>query len=272
MNLVLITPNIRSLERRCGLLALGLFLGVALHSSAADSTSNRPPARPTVTNSPSRLDYASFSIITSRNIFNPHRLPGIKETIRTNYTRPSRVDAFALVGTMAYDKGTFAFFDGASSEYRKVLTNSDMIAGYKISGIEPNLVKLVSGTNEIQMPVGMQLRRENGGAWHLAAASESDFGSRSDRSDRSFRRSRRDSESGATATSGGTAAAESDNGDEGDGPVVMVTSDAQVVLGDLRISDNGGTNAATSAPAGGDPNENPVLRAMRLRREQENGR
>ena len=26
-----------------------------------------------------------------------------------------------LVGTMTYEKGTFAFFDGSSSEYRKAL-------------------------------------------------------------------------------------------------------------------------------------------------------
>src|ERR1041385_6179537 len=66
-------------------------------------------------NSPSRLHFSSFRIITERNIFNPRRSARYVPTERTR--RPStRTDSFALVGTMSYEKGFFAFFDGSSSE------------------------------------------------------------------------------------------------------------------------------------------------------------
>ena len=52
-----------------------------------------------------------------------------------------------LVGTMTYEKGTFAFFDGSSSEYRKALKRAGIIAGYKLTSIAANSVELASGTN-----------------------------------------------------------------------------------------------------------------------------
>ena len=61
---------------------------------------------------------------------------------------------------MTYEKGTFAFFDGTSSEYKKALKLADAIAGYKVTNIAPNGVKLASGTNELDLSVGAQLRRE----------------------------------------------------------------------------------------------------------------
>jgi hypothetical protein len=80
-------------------------------------------------------------------------------------------DALTLVGTMSYEKGTFAFFDGTSSEYKKALKLTDAIAGYKVANIAPNSVKLASGTNELELRVGAQLRREEDGPWLLASQS-----------------------------------------------------------------------------------------------------
>ncbi len=72
-------------------------------------------------------------------------------------------------GTMSYEKGTFAFFDGTSSDYKKALKLTDSIAGYKVTNITPNAVKLTSGTNEIDLSVGAQLRREEDGPWRLSS-------------------------------------------------------------------------------------------------------
>jgi hypothetical protein len=69
---------------------------------------------------------------------------------------------------MAYEKGTIAFFDGTSSEYKKALKLTEKIAGYTVANIAPNGVKLASGTNEVDLSVGAQLRREEGGPWLLA--------------------------------------------------------------------------------------------------------
>jgi hypothetical protein len=74
---------------------------------------------------------------------------------------------------MTYWKGTFAFFEGTSSERNKTVTLTDLIAGYKVVNIEPNVVKLASGTNELELRVGAQLRREEDGPWLLAGQSAS---------------------------------------------------------------------------------------------------
>jgi hypothetical protein len=118
----------------------------------ANTVSNRGPAK---------LDYAAFKIIVDRNIFDPNRHPARQRPT----VKPKEVEYFALKGTMTYEKGTFAFFDGSGSEYQKALKTSDIIAGYKVTDIKANAVKLATGTNELELGMGMQIRREDGGPW-----------------------------------------------------------------------------------------------------------
>jgi len=121
------------------------------------------PAMGQSTNSSPRPDYSAFKIVTDRNIFNPHRYA---RSSRVRESRPtSKADSFALVGTMSYEKGTFAFFDGTSSEYKKAVKPSDTIASYTISRITPNSVELSSGTNQVELRVGMQMRRSDQDQW-----------------------------------------------------------------------------------------------------------
>jgi hypothetical protein len=120
---------------------------------------------------PGSLDYAAFKIIVDRNIFDPNRFP---RSAPRGPTRPAtHVDSLTLVGTMSYDKGTFAFFDGTSSDYKKALKQTDVIVGYKVSNITPSSVTLAAGTNEMKLGVGMQLRREEDGPWRLSGQSGS---------------------------------------------------------------------------------------------------
>jgi hypothetical protein len=104
-------------------------------------------------------------MVAERNIFDPNRFP------RSNRERVQRknVESFGLVGTMSYEKGDFAFFDGTSSDYRKVLKASDTIAGYKVLAVLPDSVKLARSTNELVLAVGTQLRRLDDGTWAMAA-------------------------------------------------------------------------------------------------------
>jgi hypothetical protein len=125
-------------------------------------------ARAQQTNRASQADFSSFQVISERNIFNPNRTARRR---RGNRTQPA-ADAFALVGTMSYAKGTFAFFDGTSSEYRKVVQNAGTIAGYKVTDITPTAVKLANGDKQLVMKVGTQMRREEKGSWQMAATSE----------------------------------------------------------------------------------------------------
>ena len=128
--------------------------------------------RATTTSAPraTTKDFSEFRIIAERNIFDPNRQP--YRTRREPAPRPRNIESFALVGVMSYDKGTFAFFDGTNPSYKKVLKQNDRIAGYTVSGIEPNSVKLTSGSNQVDLRIGMQLRRADEGAWSVGARTE----------------------------------------------------------------------------------------------------
>ncbi len=126
-------------------------------------------------NVPGPADYEKFgSFITQRNIFDPNRYSHTSAR-PTNYRpRVSRsAPAFTLVGTMSYEKGMFAFFDGNSSDLRKVLPESGGIAGYTVTEITLAGVKLQSADKKetVQMKIGEMMRRE-GDHWLPAGQGE----------------------------------------------------------------------------------------------------
>src|SRR5438046_851014 len=83
------------------------------------------------TNRPAKKDFNDFKLLQQRNIFDPNRRPLQVWTPRTN----APVYWFALAGTMNYDKGVFAVFDGSSSDYHKVLEAGGKIANYSVTAI-----------------------------------------------------------------------------------------------------------------------------------------
>lgn len=119
-------------------------------------------------------DFSAFKLVTDRNIFDPNRYP---HSSRSSYrpthrhTHSASAPAFALVGTMNYHKGMFAFFDGNDSDYRKILQRNGVVAGYTVTEITLAGVKLQAGTNSIEMRIGAQMRQD-GGVWELADADE----------------------------------------------------------------------------------------------------
>jgi hypothetical protein len=125
------------------------------------------PGRAVPNGTPAALDYSAFRLVAERNIFDPNRSPRSSRAP----TQPKTVDSFSFVGTMSYEKGDFAFFDGSSSDYKKVLKTNDVIAGYKLVAISPELVKILSGTNQLELRVGAQMRRREDGSWERAAGS-----------------------------------------------------------------------------------------------------
>jgi hypothetical protein len=74
---------------------------------------------------------------------------------------------------MSYEKGVFAFFDGTSSDYKKVLKPEETIAGYKVVAITTDSVKLMLNTNVLELSFGAQMRRRDDGAWERSAGSTS---------------------------------------------------------------------------------------------------
>lgn len=119
-----------------------------------------------------RPGYESFALINERNIFNASR-SGRRTDPPRETRRPTRVDAFGLVGTMSYAQGTFAFFDGSGSEYRKAVPTGGKVADFEVIEILPNAVKLQGGTNALELRMGMQMRREEAGEWQLGEPGES---------------------------------------------------------------------------------------------------
>ena len=139
------------------------IIGLALATGIA--------ATPQATNQVSRTDYSAFRIIGERNIFNQSRQHRGKDRSKSAVTEPVG-DAFSLVGTMSYEKGDFAFFDGTTSDYRKIIRADDAIAGCKVTAITPQSVKLEIGGQKIEMKVGAQMRRDDAGAWQLTVEEE----------------------------------------------------------------------------------------------------
>jgi hypothetical protein len=141
-------------------LIIGVSLALAGGIAAASAPDNTGAGR---------ADYTGFKIIADRNIFNGSRSGRFRGT--GDDEKPAKVDTVTLVGTLTYDKGPYAFFDGSDSSYQQVLEPGKSIAGYTIAQIEGDLVRITAGTNSLELHVGMQLRREEGGDWKLSGGS-----------------------------------------------------------------------------------------------------
>lgn len=126
------------------------------------------------TNTASGADLDSFRIISQRNIFDPNRSPRrASRTVSSEPQRAPRTERFALLGTMSYEKGSFAFFDGTSSDYRRSLKPGDDIAGFKIAEVAPTCVRLETTNSQmIELCVGMQMQKAQDDPWQLGGKAE----------------------------------------------------------------------------------------------------
>jgi len=114
------------------------------------------------------LDDSAFRIVAERNIFNANRSGG--QVRLSSLRHPARIESFTLVGTMAYEKGAFAFFSGSSSEFSKVVETSGVIAGHKVVDVLANGVKLEADGRILELPIGSAMRRKTRarGSWAKA--------------------------------------------------------------------------------------------------------
>jgi hypothetical protein len=213
------------------------------HASEAQAEPGAPPAEAPPSRAAStspKMDESAFNLIVERNIFNANRVG----TVRLSSRRPARVETFTLVGTMAYEKGAFAFFDGSSSEFTKVIKAHSTIAGYKLADIFANSVKLEADGKLIDLPIGSQMRREDAGTWLMVAAP---------RSEDSSARSNRREDSGSRSNRNGDASRSRRGGDP--------TSSRS------PTSEPAGKASATAAPAAAEQSE--ILKRLMERREKE---
>lgn len=219
-----------------GLLVVGLGVQVL-----GQSVANNPETPARVEPPPQRFDESAFRIVAERNIFNANRSGGGQ--VRGPSRRPTSVEYFSLVGTMDYEKGKFAFFEGSSSQLTKVMKASEVIAGHKLVEVTPDGVKLEADSKQIELAVGSQMRREDEGAWQVSE------------------------------TRGGFTSASSGNGDSSSRDSRPDRGDSSRYRRDdstFRRNDNSDSNnrsTASTAPASA--NEEEVLKRLMERREKE---
>ncbi len=127
------------------------------------------PAAAQTTNTPAAANFSAFQIIVDRNIFNPNRYAHTRG--HSHSTSPS-APWFSLVGTLGSKQGMLAFFNGNDSDYRKVVSPDGVIAGYKVTEITLQGVKLISTNKPVVMRVGAQMRQEDKGGWQLTEPTE----------------------------------------------------------------------------------------------------
>lgn len=211
------------------------------------------------------LDFSAFRIISDRNIFNPNRYA---TSGRSNYHPTSatrRTPSVSFVGTLSYSEGEtpgeYAFFDGTSYDYRKVLKQDDTIVGYKISAITPDSVTLTQDTNRIVLKMGMQLRDDGSGHWYLSDGTSSFGANYSSRGRRRGGNFNSRSFAGAPETAGANTDTNSTDNAESD-----VSTDADPSQPDNGGPDNNATPTIT-LPAG--PAGDALQRLMQLRQQEE---
>lgn len=214
------------------------------------------PAQPT--NAPARLSYDAFRMISDRNIFNPNRVGrGASRTTRRDTTPAAHVESFSLVGIMSYEKGLFAFFEGTQADFKKVLQTDAVIGQYKVASVMPEAVKLTFGTNDFELKVGMQMRREDEGEWYLSATGEG-----SSRRRVAFSRALTNGEPESLTTTNGTEIA----GSAVEPEVIVVEGETAGNPPEGEAATSNGAAVETAAPA--DATTDPILLRLRQRRQE----
>jgi len=123
-------------------------------------------------------DYTAFShFITDRNIFDPTRQPHNYDSHHTFHSThvhaPRGTPGIQFVGTMSYEKGTFAFFSGNNLDLSKVLQVGDKLEGYTITYITATnvLMSAADKKEQLELEIGDGLRQEND-KWIFSKAGE----------------------------------------------------------------------------------------------------
>jgi hypothetical protein len=128
-----------------------------------------PASTPAPDTAASGPQFSDFRIIPERNIFNANRSAARTDQAPVRETpRAPQIDSFTLLGTLSYENGQFAYFDGSDPAYRAALEADESIAGGRLRRIEPDRVVLEIDGQVLELKVGMGLRREDNGAWTVS--------------------------------------------------------------------------------------------------------
>jgi len=116
------------------------------------------------TNSPAGQDFKSFDIIARKNIFDQSRA-GIRD-LNSPRSKQPRIERITLQGITG-DFGTGEAIFGGSDASDRLLKTGEHVAGFEVSRITPDCVRLTNSTNTfvLDMDHRPSLRRVDGGPW-----------------------------------------------------------------------------------------------------------
>jgi hypothetical protein len=112
---------------------------------------------------PGSLEY--FGILHTNNIFDPNRKPYRQERKRQDPEPEPQIDAFTVIGLMAYADRQIAVLSGSSSEYNGAFKLNDQIYNLKLVSLSGKSVSFAEGESTFSVDIGTGLKRVDGGAW-----------------------------------------------------------------------------------------------------------
>jgi len=106
-----------------------------------------------------------FDILHMNNIFDPNRKPYRPPRKRQDPKPEPQIDAFTVIGLMAYADRQIAVLSGSSSEYSGAFKLNDQIDNLKLISLSDKAVSFAEGEATFSVDIGTSLRRTDGGAW-----------------------------------------------------------------------------------------------------------
>ena len=106
-----------------------------------------------------------FDILHINNIFDPNRKPYQPDRKRQEPEPEPQIDAFTVIGLMAYADRQIAGLSGSSSEYSGAFKLNDQIDNLKLISLSDKAVLFAEGEATFNVDIGTSLRRVDGGAW-----------------------------------------------------------------------------------------------------------
>ena len=138
-------------------------------AESAGAPSDKPSDKPSETAAVKPMvksDFDPYRIVVDRNIFSPDRRKKQADT-----PKPPARDRIEVLGSLLSDEGTVAFFDGTKKEYQAARKVGESIAGFRVTDIKTEGVKLDKDGQQMDVPVGFELTRVGeAGPWTVAAA------------------------------------------------------------------------------------------------------
>ena len=107
----------------------------------------------------------NFDILHINNIFDPNRKPYQPDRERQEPEPEPQIDAFTVIGLMAYADRQIAVLSGSSSEYSGAFKLNDQIDNLKLISLSDKAVLFAEGEATFNVDIGTSLRRVDGGAW-----------------------------------------------------------------------------------------------------------